>query len=80
MTCFIDGWMTESKKAAHLNMMSALKDHTITVLKFDPLAVSKEARIVKDRKREYERVRKIRQNTWIDPKPKPEPRQRGFGE
>jgi len=74
MTCFIDGWMTESKKAAHLNMMSALTVHTVSK------ADRKADGVVKDRKNEYERVRKIRQNTWIDPKPKPEPRQRGFGE
>ena len=74
MTCFIDGWMTESKKAVHLTMMSALTVHTVSK------ADRKEDGVVKDRKNEYERVRKIRQNTWIDPKPKPEPRQRGFGE
>jgi len=62
--------MTESKKAVHLNMMSALTVHT----------VSKADRVVKDRKNEYERARRVRQNTWFDPKPKPEPRQRGFGE
>lgn len=74
MICFIDGWMTDSKKAVHLNMMSALTVHTVSK------ADRKEDGVVKDRKNEYERARRVRQNTWIDPKPKPEPRQRGFGE
>ena len=74
MTCFIDGWMTDSKKKAHLNMMSTLTVHTVSK------ADRKEDGVVKDRKNEYERARRVRQNTWIDPQPKPAPRQRGFGE
>ena len=72
--CFIDGWMTESKKAAHCNMMGTLTVDTVSK------ADRKADGVVKDRKNERERARRVRQNTWFDPNPKPEARQRGFGE
>lgn len=79
MGCFVDGWMTESKKKAHLNLLDHFKLHTRTIVKLGQ-SQSPEGRARKDRKKEYEKERKIRQNTWIDSRPKSAPRQRGFGE